>query len=464
MPLAILLPMCASGAPVDAESLNEAVEWALSGVRELVRGGKSANLILLAPGEIPTRIRAGGLGGSNLPIRLVFANLDGSSLGNHPCGSGEAAFSACVSILSSVEADTVIFLLPWGELDSLTSSALLGALAHSLASGRRLTLVARRGRRLSNRSGVADLPPERVLEVARVAESLSRVVVEPHRESLWVELFETSRSLEPCSVAELVREAALLSLGVSLGTPIVVHLHLSRLLSRVGEEVARSASHTSAIDAVPILLREFALRAAEALGVGPWTRPGELPSELIAGLLRAYRRSGMALQYHLLLSEVSGTVEDPGSGSSSGSTLSSFLLERRAAECRVGELPAGAPLFRLWFLAGGTLDFLRSERDPERLREELGAWLERLMAARHDSRAARLLEEALSARYTREHVRNFLAHSGLVHYVVRDVAPRGDGGYLVLYDEAAVEGIEEVLIRDLLGAAVEVEGAAVSVG
>ncbi|RLG40784.1 MAG: hypothetical protein DRO01_03625, partial [Thermoproteota archaeon] len=206
-------------------------------------------------------------------------------------------------------------------------------------------------------------------------------------------------------------------------------------------------------EVIPQLVGDFARRASGLLTLAHGCRVGELPSGLIGRLVSLYRRKGMALQYHLLLAEVAGTLDGtpPAGRGANPSTLASFLLERRAVECRVGRLPPGAPLFRLWFLAGGSLEFLRPGalgRNPDR---ELGAWLERLMVSRQNSKPVRLLEDAISARFTLDHVRNFLAHSGFVHYVVRDVAPLAGGGYVVYYDAAAVEGVERVMLASLLG-------------
>ncbi len=454
MPSAALLPVCAPPSDVDGlASVSEALEWALSGLDNLACLEGEITLVVLIPTG-PEREVFNRVATSNPALRIVEVPLEDAERLT-PEELGEQAFAATVSALSSLEgAETVIFLVPWGRLDPVTSSALLGSMAHSLTTGRGLTVVARRPGLPT--SVTSDTPPSSVLETARIAEVLGKVLEDPQLTSQWVRLIEAAENLQSGLPADLLREVALLSLGISLGSPLIVHLHLCRLLRLLEwADVEGEANSIKKLpsEVIPQLVSEFARRASGLLNLGPGCKVGELPSDLIGRLISLYRGKGMALQYHLLLSEVAGTLDEapPVRGGAEPSTLASFLLERRAVECRVGPLPQGAPLFRLWFLAGGSLEFLRPGslgRNPER---EFGAWLERLVASRRNSKPVRLLEEAFSARFTLDHVRNFLAHSGFVHYVVRDVAPLESGGYVVYYDEAAVEGVEEAMLTSLLG-------------
>ncbi len=454
MPSAALLPVCAPPNEVGGlASVLEALEWALSGLDNLASVEGETILVVLIPTG-PEREVFSRVATSNSALRIVEVPLEGAERLT-PEELGERAFAATVSALSSLEgAETVTFLVPWGGLDPVTSSALLGSLAHSLTTGRRLTVVARRPGLPTSLKLYT--PPLSVLETARIAETLARVLEDPQLTSLWVRLIEAAKNLQSGLPADLLREVALISLGISLGSPLIVHLHLCRLLRLLEWAEVEGEAHgikELPSQVIPQLVSEFARRASGLLNPGPGCQVGELPSGLIGKLISLYRQKGMALQYHLLLSEVSGTLDEapPARRGADPSTLASFLLERKAVECRVGRLPRGAPLFRLWFLAGGSLDFLRPGalgRNPER---ELGAWLERLVASRQNSKPARLLEDAVSARFTFDHIRNFLAHSGFVHYVVRDVAPLESGGYVVYYDEAAVEGVEAVMLTGLLG-------------
>ncbi len=455
MPFAVLLPVCAPVKGVEeSASVMEALDWALSGLEDLIDVDGEATLVVLRSGGSSGRETLGRRMLPDPAVRLIGVALDESPEGRTLEELSERAFVASVSVLSALDrSETVIFLIPWGRLDPVTSSALLGALAHSLTAGRRLTVVARRPG--GSTSGRLESPPKSVLEAARIAEILSRILEKPQRTSLWVELMEAAAHLRPGPSADLLKEAALLSLGVSLGSPLMVHLHLCRvleLLEGAETEAGKYYRQSQPVEVVPLLVGEFARRASRTLGLGSGYRLGALPSELIGRLLSLYKQSGMALQYHLLLSEVAGTLDEAPSAGRGGdpSTLASFLLERIAVECRIGRLPPGTPLFRLWFLAGGSLDFLRPGALGQNGEKELGAWLERLMAARHNSKPVKLLEQAMSARYTSDHVRNFLAHSGFVHYVVRDVVPLEDGGYVVYYDEAALEGIEGMMTAGLL--------------
>lgn len=454
MPSAALLPLFAPLSGADGvASVSETLEWALSGLNNLAGVEGETTLVVLIP-RGPEREAFSRAASSNSALRIIEVPLEDAE-GLTPEELGERAFAAAVSALSSLDgAETLIFLIPWGGLDPVTSSALLGSLAHSLTTGRRLTVVARRSGLPT--SVESDEPPSSVLETARIAEVLSRVLEDPQHTSLWVKLIRAAENLQSGLPADLLREAALLSLGISLGSPLMVHLHLCRLHTLLewaeGEGGALNVRKLPA-EVIPQLVGEFTQRASGLLNLAHGCQVGELPSGLIGRLVSLYRRKGMALQYHLLLAEVAGTLDEapPAGRGADPSTLASFLLERGAVECRVGRLPPGAPLFRLWFLAGGSLEFLRPGalgRNPD---DELGAWLERLMASRQNSKLVRLLEDAISARFTLEHVRNFLAHSGFVHYVVRDVAPLVGGGYVVYYDEAAVEGVEGVMLASLLG-------------
>ncbi len=452
MPLAVLLPLCAPEGGIDESmSVTEALEWAITGLEKIVDMDGEATLVLLRSGGSPGREGLDRRVLSSSTVRLVGVALD-----ERPdCALeelGERAFVASVSVLSTLNgAETVVFLIPWGGPDPVTSSALLGALAHSLAAGRKLTVIARKPRGATWRA--QESPPKSVLRIAQIAEILSKILENPQQVLQWRALVESAARLRPGPSADLLREAALMSLGVSLGSPTMVHLHLCRVLKLLERTEAGGDYYPRGrpAEVVPLLVGEFARRASRILGLDHGCQLGVLPSELIGKLLSLYKQKGMVLQYHLLLSEVAGTLDEapPTGRGGEPSTLASFLLERKAVECRVGRLPPGAPLFRLWFLAGRSLDFLRPSAPGQNEERELGAWLERLMAARRNSKPVRLLEQAMSATYTSDHVRNFLAHSGFVHYVVRDVAPLENGQYVVYYDEAPLEGIERIITAGL---------------